>query len=46
MSRTLKCDKICKCVKISDKIFSVQKDLKILRKQLKTIEVIKTDLNK
>ena len=39
MSRTLKCDKICKYVKISDKIFS----LKRLKNTRKTIKVSKTD---
>ena len=38
MSQTLKCNKICKYVKISDKIFMKLKvkKTKILRKQLKT----------
>ena len=47
MSRTLKCDKICKYVKISDKIFmklKVSKNLKILRKQLKTIGQLHDDV--
>ena len=42
MSRTLKCDKICKYVKISDKIFSLKR-LKNTRETIKTIKVIKTD---